>query len=278
MRAALLTEWTGPLAHALVGELVRAGAIPVVLAGDVAAARAALPPGVVVEEGLGRPNELRLLMSHVDVVIDNRVLPAGGARQAALNWVFCAGTRGVVTAAFDARVRGLVSVRPLGALDGPQAAAHRYACEVLATGALFGVPVASLEVPPLFGPEASASTDLNVLIARLAQGRLAAPPHGTTNLLFAQDAARAVLDLAGDDITGTRVLTGLRHPRALIAELVTAGLGRPTRLVGRLNRLSCLLAGSGRDRSPGTGELSRLVLSQDVAITAAHFRGAVSLR
>ncbi len=270
MRAVLLTEWRGPLAHAVAGGLLDAGALPVVLAEDATAASAALPAGAVVRRARTFA-ELRLLMVGVDAVVDLRRLPRSGRGVSALRLDYRRGTHDLVTAAFDARVPRLVWVRPLSALDGPHWATYRHTQEVVMTAALFGLPVSLVEVPELFGPEPVASTLVNSFIARVATGRVACPWLGALDLLFAGTAAGAVVEAAGGQGPVTRTLTGLRRTCADIATLIAADAGRAV-LPRLLAAVPALLANRSAGAPLGAWDLSNQVLRADVGVTAAHFR------
>lgn len=286
MRTVLLTDWTGPVAYALVGRLVGLGVRTTVLARDPFAARRSLPREVTAATVPGMDKgRVAAVLAGFDLVVDNRVLPRPRRGAHALGAIYLRETRVILAAAEAAGIPRLVHVRALQ--DGrAHGWAHRRVDEALVRADL---STARVELAPVFGPEAGVSTDLNAFLLRSLLGGLPNVSVGATDLLFSDAAAAAILDVACDPTRSFTTLAGSRHTYREIAGIVADLRGtRPPRVLPRpLARLLVDLAPPTRHPPLPPCRFDAFVhdpadrarwptaaLRADIAATAAHFLSA----
>lgn len=295
MQAVLLTDWRGPLGHALVAELSVAGIRTSVLVTAPGVAPRGWRGHAVVNVAETGWRTLADLMSSVDTVIDNRCIPASGRSAGALCRRFVQDTEVLVSAASAAGVRRLVFAGPAAVPDRVRAHGYRRARRMMLDAARRGTTVSVVLTAPLFGPEPGVSTDLNALVVNVIAGRMPVVSSGATNLLYAGDAAKAVVDVARAGRSQERLLVGSRHRFKLISDLVASQVGHRTSwpLPGVLARpilrvVSGVVPGSSIHfpasrfesvllPSGHGGQLARSLLSADLAGTVDHFRALLPL-
>lgn len=288
MTTALITSGEGPLTPALLRELARRGVRAAVMAEHVFTTRHDLPRDAAVATA-GHAG-VATAMAGCDVVIDNRVPPPRRRSTGGPGVEHVRRTTALAAGATMAGVGRYVHVRSLWWAHGG-GWAHQVTDHILEGACVRGLSVARVDLAPLFGPEAGATTEVNALVLRLLLGKLPLVGFGATRLLSAHDAAAGVAEVALDPDCRPRTMAGSRHPYRDIAAVAAESLGRRPPMA--VPRHVARLAAAAADRD---GRLPRprftpavadptdherwptVLLRQDIEALIDHYRGQSTSR